>query len=353
MSETERLAGSIHADVSQNGTVLLGTVRNDLGVKLTDAEVVLASGEAAQELGSLRPGRSTQFELAVSPSSSPWPQAFGAPVPISPDPISSEGAATVGTAQGMGTGAAGPRSAQSMPRSSTTAASQKESAARSQVQMALGDLAASYSTEQGGAPVFVAMAASKLFPLDVGSREPPAITDVIVVPLTGHQSQHVTLSDVPGELVGSKGVAGETEYALTTGSLTLNAGGSFDYQFFLPGTRWNGLQLDLGSASGETYGPPLVAVRAYNYATSHWDALRVKAHKGELLAPVPDAADHLGPGGALEVQVMAAQNGVEVYGAYPTLSATPLEHPGPMETPGPRALSTAPYTVSPDPSETP
>ena len=92
VSETERLAGSIHADVTQNGTVLLGTVRNDLGVKLTDAEVVLASGEAAQELGSLRPGRSTQFELAVSPSSSPWPQAFGAPVPISPDPISSEGA---------------------------------------------------------------------------------------------------------------------------------------------------------------------------------------------------------------------------------------------------------------------
>ena len=84
VSETERLAGSIHADVARHGTVLLGTVRNDLGVKLTDAEVVLASGEAAQELGSLRPGRSTQFELAVSPSSSPWPQAFGAPVPISP-----------------------------------------------------------------------------------------------------------------------------------------------------------------------------------------------------------------------------------------------------------------------------
>ena len=73
--------------------------------------------------------------------------------------------------------------------------------------------------------MFVAMAAGKLFPFDAGSREPPAVTDVIVVPLSGHQSQHVTLSDVPGELVGSKGVAGETEYALTTGSLTLNAGG--------------------------------------------------------------------------------------------------------------------------------
>ena len=71
------------------------------------------------------------------------------------------------------------------------------------------------------------------------------------------------------------------------------------------------------------YGPALVAVRAYNYATSHWDPLRVRPHKGELLAPVPDAADHLGPGGALEVQVMADQNGVEVYGAYPTLAASP------------------------------
>ena len=234
MSETERLAGSIHADVTQNGTVLLGTVRNDLGVKLMDGEVVLASGEAAQELGSLRPGRSTQFELAVSPSSSPWPQAFGAPVPMSPvpmspdpissGPISSDRAATVSGAHGTVSGAHGTVSG--AHGTGTGAGGQKDAAAQAakrQVQMALGDLAAAYSTEQGGAPVFVAMAASKLFPLDAASREPPAVTDVIVVPLSGHQSQHVTLSDIPGELVGSKGVAGETEYALATGSLTLNA----------------------------------------------------------------------------------------------------------------------------------
>ena len=225
-SQRDRTLGRDHprGRRSSTGRCSSGTVRNDLGVKLTDAEVVVASGEAAEELGSLRPGRSTRFELAVSPSSNPWPQAFGAPVPISPTQFlrwSRDGAPRRASALG----AAGPRSAQSMPRSSTTAAGQKDAAAKRQVEMALGDLAASYSTQQGGAPVFVAMAAHKLFPLDVGSREPPAVTDVIVVPLTGHQSQHVTLSDVPGELVGSTGVTGETEYAITTGSLTLNAGG--------------------------------------------------------------------------------------------------------------------------------
>ena len=62
--------------------------------------------------------------------------------------------------------------------------------------------------------MFVAMAAHKLFPFDAGTGEPPpAVTDVIVVPLTGHQSPHERLSDVPGELVGSTGVTGETEYA--------------------------------------------------------------------------------------------------------------------------------------------
>jgi hypothetical protein len=226
-------------------------------------------------------------------------------------------------------------------------------AAKREVQMALGGLAASYSTQQGGAPVFVAMAASRLFPFDAGSGQPPAVTDVIVVPLSGHQGRHVTLSDVPGELVGSHGVAGEMEYALTTGSLTLDAGGSFDYQFLLPGTRWDRLQLDLGSASGETYGPALVAVRAYNYATRHWDPLRVSPDKGELLAPVPDAAHHLGPGGALEVQVMAERNGVEVYGAYPTLSAAPVEQSGALEASGRKGFGTVSYTVSPRPSELP
>ena len=338
----------------------MGTVRNDLGVKLTNAEVVLASGEAAQQLGTLGPGRSAQFELALSPSSSPWPQAFGAPVPIAADQ-----AAAVSVIPGTGTRAAtsASRTAKAGLRAPTTAAAQQAKAARAaeaEVEMALGDLAASYSTQQGGAPVFVAMAAHKVFPFDAGgSGSPPAVTDVIVVPLSSNEGRHVALYDVPGELVGSAGVSGETEYAVMTGSLTLEAGGSFDYQFLVPGTRWSRLELDLGSASGETYGPPLVAVRAYNYATRLWDSLRVRSHKGELLAPVPDASRHLGPGEALEVQVVAEQDGVEVYGGFPTLSATPPGQPGPLGHSGPlvrsgtRQLSTTPYALVPPKAPTP
>jgi hypothetical protein len=360
-SETAGVSGSIRAHVTQSGDVLIGTVRNDLGVRLNDAEVVLASGEAAQELGTLGPGRSTQFELAVSPISSPWPQAFGAPVPIASDQ------ATAGSAEpGTGAPAATPGSSHGGTRlgvppntpgeevKAAGAARREAEAAKREVEMALGDLAAAYSTQQGGAPVFVAMAAHKLFPLDAGGgRAAPTVTDVIIVPLAGDEDRYVALSGVPGELVGSTGVTGETEYAITTGSLTLEAGGSFDYQFLLPGTRWSQLELDLGSSSGETYGPALVGVKAYNYATSQWDNLRVRSHKGELLARVPDAAHHLGPGGALEVQVVADQAGVEVYGGFPTLSATPLESSGPPENLGPlehlgaKGLTTAPYTLAP------
>jgi hypothetical protein len=222
--------------------------------------------------------------------------------------------------------------------------------------MALGDLAASYSTQQGGSPVFVAMAAHKLFPFDTSSSgSSPAVSDVIVVPFSGHESRQVALYDVPSELVGSAGVSGETEYAVTTGSLTLAAGGSFDYQFLVPGTRWSRLELDLGSASGETYGPALVGALAFDYATGRWDPLRVSAHKGELLAPVPDASSHLGPGGTVEVRVVADQNGVEVYGGYPTLSASPVQpsghgQPDLLEQPGARQLHTSPYTLSPRPA---
>ena len=349
-NETERLPGSIRADVTQHGDVLMGTVRNDLGVKLTGAEVVLASGEAVQELGAMGPGRSTRFELSVAPYSNPWPQAFGAPVPVSGDQATAltatppAGARAPSVAAGPGDrGHWGPSTTAGNEAKAAQAAKQAaKQAAEREVEMALGGLGASYSTQLGGAAVFVAIATHKLFPFDAGTGgSRPAVTDVIVVPLTGHQSRQDALSDVPGELVGSTGVTGEMEYAITTGSLTLNAGGAFDYQFLLPGTRWRGLELDLGSSSGETYGPPLVGVKAYNYTTSRWDTLRVRPHKGELLADVPDAAYHLGPGGTLEVQVVAEQNGVEVYGGFPTLSAIPL---GEL---GVKGLVTSTYTLAP------
>ncbi len=59
------------------------------------------------------------------------------------------------------------------------------------------------------------------------------------------------------------------------------------------------------------------------------------------MADVPDAAYHLGPGGTLEVQVVAEQNGVEVYGGFPTLSAIPL---GEL---GVKGLVTSTYTLAP------
>jgi hypothetical protein len=211
----------------------------------------------------------------------------------------------------------------------------------------MGDLAASYSTQQGGAPVFVAMAAHKLFPSDaIAGAGPPVVTDVLVVPLSPAEGPRQALSELPGELVGSTGVTGETQYAITTGSLTLEAGGSFDYEFLLPGARWRQLELDLGSSIGETYGPPLVGVKAYNYATGRWDALRVTARSGKLLAGVPGVARHLGPGGTLEVRVEATQNGVEVYGGFPTISALPAA-PSAARRLQTAPLRTTPYRIGP------
>ncbi len=339
-SGTVDLAGSVAARTTENGDLLSGSVRNDLGVRLLDAQVVVASGEASAQLGTLAPGRSAGFELLLSPSSSPLAQAFGASAPVVADqpasspigpgqtvavpprsgPVSAGGGATTVAR----TGAAEATSGASAGAARAARAARAAAAAQREVETNLGDLAASYSTEHGGAPVFVAMAAQKLFALDSSSgAENPVVSDVVVVPLTDGQDRDQALTDVPGELVASKGVTGETESAITTGSLTLQAGGMFDYQFLLPGTRWRGIELDLGSSSGETYGPPLVGLRTYNYATGRWDALRVRAHAGELLAVVPDVAHHLGPGGTLEVQVVATQDGVEVYGGFPTLSATP------------------------------
>jgi hypothetical protein len=331
-SGTVDLAGSVAARTVENGDLLSGTVHNDLGVRLLDAQVVVASGGASAQLGTLAPGRSTGFEVFLSPNDSPWAQGFGASAPVVADQPAS-GAAQAGqtgaTATGPGGVSAGSGATVARGDAARTTAGGPArpadvAAAQREVETTLGDLAASYSTEHEGAPVFVAMAARKLFPVGpTGGGEGPVVTDVVVVPLTNGQDRHQPLTDVPGELVASTGVTGETESAITTGSLTLQAGGTFDYEFVLPGTRWRGLELDLGSSSGETFGPPLVGLRAYNYATGHWDALRVRPHAGELLAHVPDVAHHLGPGGTLEVQVVATQDGVEVYGGFPTVSATP------------------------------
>ncbi|HTT90720.1 MAG TPA: hypothetical protein VMF65_14300 [Acidimicrobiales bacterium] len=373
-SETVDLAGSVGVRVDQSGDYLLGTVQNKFKVKLSDAQIVVGSGEASADLGTLAPGRSAHFEVYVAPNSSPLAQAFGAPAPVVADQPGSgqpgsgqPGSAQPGSGQ-PGSGAAGP--GPTAPASSSTGAATAgrapaarrgprstmaprvaaraaaSGAAQLEVQTALGDLAASYSTEQGGAPVFVAMAAHKLFPLDAHGAQNPVVTDVVIVPLTEGQGGHEFPTDLPGQLVGSSGVTGETDYAITTGSLTLRAGGAFDYEFLLPGARWRRLELDLGSSSGETYGPPLVQLETYNYATGHWDTLQVKARSGELLARVPDVTHHVGPGGTLEVRVVAAQNGVEVYGGFPTLSAIPAG-PAPVKPVNPAGhVSSGPFAIT-------
>jgi hypothetical protein len=189
---------------------------------------------------------------------------------------------------------------------------------------ALGDLAASYSAQHGGAPVFVALTSRPLFPLEAPTaRTPSDQAEVVVVQLVPGASPHSAISSWPAELVGSSGVTGETAYAVNTSSASLGKGGSFDYQFLLPGTGWQRLALDLGSSSGSSTGPALFKVSAYNYATNAWDALGVRPAGGQLTVPVPDPKRYLGPSGALQVRFAALQQDVEVYGAFPTLSATP------------------------------
>jgi hypothetical protein len=344
-SEIVHLPGTVHADAAEYGGLVVGAIRNDVGVKLTNAEVVVASGEASEELGAIGTGRTARFELTVSPSSNPLAQAFGAPAPVvSDNPVS--------PSSGPGAGDRAPSKSATEPgpsggKTGSTVTKAEAKRATAEIETALGDLAASYSTQQGGMPVFVATTAHDLFPSDASAGSShPLVTDVLIVPLTAGEIPRQALFELPGELVGSTGVTGETQYAITTGSLTLEAGGTFDYEFLLPGGRWRRLDLDLGSSSGETYGPPLVLLKTYDYATGRWDELRVRAHSGELLAAVPDVARHLGPGGTLEVQVEATQNGVEVYGGFPTLSAIPAASRG-ARPPRTAPVASTPFRIEP------
>jgi hypothetical protein len=354
-SEQVELTGALHATVTAYGNVVDGIVTNDLGLALSDAQVAVASGEATELLGTVAPGASTGFDLALSPNSSPPAQAFGAPAQLLPGQLlpasllrTNPGTSATPAGQGVPAqpaqtgiqateggkpdGADGVRAG--AVRSTAVPARPSFSELRaSDLLQALSDLASSVSAEHGGAPVFVALANDKLLPrhtVPAGARV--AGYEVIVMPMglafDNGQPGPVSLG-IPAELVGSRGVTGENSYALTTGSLTLGTGGSFSYQFLLPGARWGHLELDLGSSSGQTPGGhPVVMVTAYDYLTGRWDALRLKASSGELEARIAPPAHYLGPGNAIEIRIAAEHDGVEVYGAYPTLSATPpLQQP--------------------------
>jgi hypothetical protein len=316
-AEQVHLAGTLRTAVAAYGNVVGGRVTNDLGLELTDAQVAVASGEATELLGSVEPGHTVAFTLSLSPNASPPVQAFGAPAELVPEIVPS-----VKAPPGLGSGEPG-----ASTRPARTGPAPSSALRASGLLQALNDLASSFSAQHGGDPVFVALAGGTLLAHKTLSGTPVADYEVVVAPLTMTFSDGIRPGpvpfDVPAELVGSAGVTGENSYALTTGSLTLGLGGRFDYQFLLPGARWAHLDLDLGTSAGSTPGHPLVRVTAYNYSTSGWDQLLVRARAGELLAGITHPARYMGPGDALEVRIAALQDGVEVYGAYPTLWATP------------------------------
>ena len=283
-SEEVRLRGVLGANVKLAGGALRGTVTDGLGAELTDAQVVAGAGEASTQLGNLRPGASARFSLVVPAYTTPLPQAFGAPVPLAPE---------------------------------TSVATRHLDLVR-----LLDDLAATYSAQQGGTPVFIALAAAGTASPDLTSTvRTGGGNEVVVVPMPVTERPSRDISAMPGELVGAAGVTGAATSALTTSSLSLGKGGSFYYQFLLPGTRWRHLALDLGSSSGSTNGLGAGA-SAFDYAKGVWVPLRVRAVSWELRATVPASPGYV-VGGALEVRLRAADDGVEVYGTFPDLAARP------------------------------
>ncbi len=162
------------------------------------------------------------------------------------------------------------------------------------------------------------------------------------------------LDDVGPELVGSRGALYLPGTSPTVGSLTMAKGGTFEYQFMLPGSRWAHVELDFGSLSGSTStagialsygsgagtgsgasavgntqpgtspaGAGSVAVSAFNYLRGNWSTLRTTSVSGSLVANIPVPAPYLGPTGAVQVRLSAIGGAVDVFGDVPTLSATP------------------------------
>jgi hypothetical protein len=138
----------------------------------------------------------------------------------------------------------------------------------------------------------------------------------------------------------------------TTSSLVLGSGGSLDYQFLLPGTRWQALKLDLGSsnsassglgsaplagmavASGAGYStttasaePGDFSLSAFDYFRDIWEPLKVSFSSGDITAEIAQPAEFLSAGGALELRLRSAVNGLELFGSVPALSATPVATP--------------------------
>lgn len=304
-SGTAHLAGTVAARLAQSNGSLVGKVTDDLGVGLADTEVVSQAGLEAEALGDLAPGASARVDMAAS-SSSGVPDAPFLALPL---------------------------------QGASRAREQREEAAQS-----LYDLGALYSGQDGGAPVFVALARHPLYPpgLTTSARR-LGPSDVVVVPLPpGLQGLQGGSAQFGPELVGSVGSVSSAANPLGTGQLALRHGGAFFYQFVLPPAHpWRHLELDVGSLDGSVTDPGVamalspasqagtyaatgssVVVSAFDYRTGRWDTLRPAIVSGQLLAEVPAPAGFVGPGQPLEVRLSSPAGDLNVYGDVPTLSAT-------------------------------
>ena len=308
-SGTTRLRGTVTANVAESNGALVGKVSNDLGVALVDTEVVTASGLESQTLGTLAVGASSQVNLAAS-SSNGVPSAPLLAIPL-------------------GNG-------------DRRAAETHEEAVQS-----LYDLGSLYSSQAGGIPVLVAFTRHPLYPLDLGTAaERLGPSDAVVVPLLPAVGPGARTAVLGPELVGSRGAASGAAEQLSSGSLAVQQGGSFDYQFILPARGWAHLELNFGSVDGSatnagiamasspasstgTYAATgrTVTVSAFDYRTGRWAPLPTVTASGQLLASVPSSSGFLGPGSVLQVRLSSPSAPLNVYGEVPTLSAVAAGHP--------------------------
>jgi hypothetical protein len=302
-SGTTHLAGTVTADLTQADGALVGKVTNHLGVGLVDAQVVAAAGLESHLLGTLPAGASARLDLASSSTNG---------VPVAPF-----------LALPLGGG--------------SRAKEQQEEAVQS-----LFDLGSLYSGQDGGTPVLVAFTRHPLYPPDFGTgAEHLGPTDAVVVPLLPSFQPGARAAELGPELVGSSSSVPSAADQLGTGSLALQQGGSYDYQFVLPATPWAHVELNFGSVDGSVTSPGVamalsagsqtgtypatshsVFVSAFDYRTGHWERVRTTTASGQLVAEVPKPASFLGPGGALEVRLSTPAAPLNVYGEVPTLSAT-------------------------------
>jgi len=223
-------------------------------------------------------------------------------------------------------------------------------------------LAAEYANASGARPVLVGLAATPF--LTTGSRGTAAAAnaaaaaantvDIVVVPLARAERAGTQISRLPGQLVASRGLNGETVGA-GPASLWLGQGGFLDYEFVLPSGHWPKLELDLGtplgpgllSTSGTAQGNGAgrrsssasqaaarllrstgATLSAFDYSSSTWEPLRLFMASGDARADIADPMAFLGRGGSLEVRLSGTRAfGLEVVGPGPSLSSLPAPSP--------------------------